>query len=78
MSRERLLPLAREWAARLGECGPRAVAYAKEAVLRGSQLSLADGLRLEADLSTLLVNTTDRLEGAAAFRERRRPVYHGR
>lgn len=61
----------------LRRAGPRAVAYAKEAVQRGFELPLAEGLRLEADLSTLLMATNDRLEGAAAFKERRRPVYTG-
>ncbi|RAJ59072.1 enoyl-CoA hydratase [Streptomyces sp. Amel2xB2] len=57
--------------------GPRAVAYAKEAVLRGADLPLSEGLRVEGELSTLLTTTQDRVEGAAAFRERRDPVYTG-
>jgi enoyl-CoA hydratase len=64
-------------AERIAGNAPRALAYAKEAILRGHELSLADGLRLESDLATLLMTTADRLEGAAAFRERRKPVYHG-
>jgi 1,4-dihydroxy-2-naphthoyl-CoA synthase len=38
-------------------------------------MSLADGLRLEGDLANLLTNTKDRLEGAAAFKEKRKPRY---
>lgn len=57
--------------------GPLALAAAKEAILSGTQMPLADGLQLEADLSMQLTNTADRLEGAAAFRERRTPVYRG-
>lgn len=57
--------------------GPRALAYAKEAVLRGFDLPLSEGLRLEGELSTLLTTTQDRVEGAAAFKERREPVYTG-
>lgn len=64
-------------AAAFRRTGPRAVAYAKEAVLRGFDLPLADGLRLEGELSTLLTTTRDRAEGAAAFKERRDPVYTG-
>lgn len=58
--------------------GPRALAYAKEAVTRGFDLPLSEGLRIEGELSALLTGTRDRAEGAAAFRERRDPVYTGR
>lgn len=57
--------------------GPRAVAYATEAVTRGFDLPLSEGLRIEGELSTLLTTTRDRAEGAAAFKERRDPVYPG-
>jgi enoyl-CoA hydratase/carnithine racemase len=65
------------WIARLCAGGPLAQAYAKEAIQRGSEMSIGDGRRLEADLATLLTNTRDRLEGAAAFREHRAPNYTG-
>jgi enoyl-CoA hydratase len=61
----------------LRRTGPRAVAYAKEAVMRGLELPLSEGLRLEGELSALLTTTQDRAEGAAAFKERRDPVYTG-
>jgi hypothetical protein len=38
---------------------------------------LSDGLRLEADLASLLQTTIDRAEGIAAFLARRPPVYRG-
>jgi enoyl-CoA hydratase len=44
-------------------------------VLKGYDLSLAGGLRLERDLSAILATTADRLEAAAAFRERREPDF---
>ena len=44
----------------------------------GLALPLADGLRLEGDLSTLLRTTDDRLEGARAFLEKRTPQFTGR
>jgi enoyl-CoA hydratase/carnithine racemase len=74
---DQLVTHATELAARIARGGPLALAYAKEAVRRGSELPLADGLRLEADLATLLVSTDDRREGANAFAERRPPVYRG-
>jgi len=55
-----------------------ALRYAKEAVVKGLELPLADGLRLEGDLSTLLRTTEDRLEGAKAFLEKRKPRWQGR
>jgi enoyl-CoA hydratase len=47
-------------------------------VVGGFALPLADGIRLEADLSTLLRTTEDRLEGARAFLEKRKPNWSGR
>jgi enoyl-CoA hydratase/carnithine racemase len=68
------LELARAIAAK----APVALRYAKEAVVKGLELPLADGLRLEGDLSTLLRTTEDRVEGAKAFLEKRAPRWTGR
>jgi enoyl-CoA hydratase len=68
------MDLARTMAAK----APVALRYAKEAVVKGLELPLADGLRLEGDLSTLLRTTEDRLEGAKAFLEKRAPRWTGR
>ena len=57
--------------------GPVATGYAKEAVYQGMDLSLAQGLRLEADLSILLHGTADRAERIASFKERRKPRFSG-
>jgi enoyl-CoA hydratase/carnithine racemase len=57
---------------------PMAMAFAKEAVRAASDLPLREGLRLEADMSTLLMNTEDRLEAARAFRDKRAPRFTGR
>ena len=46
---------------------PVAARYAKEAVLKGMEMSLDQGLRLEADLNLLLQTTTDRGRGTALF-----------
>ena len=62
----------------IAEKAPIALRYAKEAVVGGLALPLADGLRLEGDLSTLLRTTEDRMEGARAFLEKRRPTWSGR
>jgi enoyl-CoA hydratase/carnithine racemase len=75
--RPELIDRAMALAARISAGGPLATTSAKEAVRRGTEMPISDGLRLEADLATMLTNTDDRLEGAAAFRERRAPVYRG-
>ncbi len=58
--------------------GPLGLMLAKEAVWRGLELPLHQALRVENDLYLLLETTADRLEGKAAFLERRRPVWQGR
>ncbi|MBI4198451.1 MAG: enoyl-CoA hydratase/isomerase family protein [Chloroflexi bacterium] len=56
---------------------PIAIRYAKEAVRDGAELALAQGLRLEADLTILLQGTKDRAEGIRSFMERRPAVFGG-
>jgi enoyl-CoA hydratase/carnithine racemase len=72
------LKAARELAATLAAKAPVALRYAKEAVVKGLELPLTDGLRLENDLATLLRTTEDRVEGAKAFLEKRKPRWQGR
>jgi enoyl-CoA hydratase len=72
------LAAAMELARVISAKAPVALRYAKEAVVKGLELPLADGLRLEGDLSTLLRTTDDRVEGAKAFLEKRAPRWTGR
>jgi enoyl-CoA hydratase/carnithine racemase len=65
-------------AAHLAARPPMAMALAKEAVRAAMELPLREGMRLEVDLLTLLLNTEDRLEAARAFREKRKPRFSGR
>ena len=58
--------------------GPLAVAAAKELILRGADMSLADGLRLEDYFSLRLYTTEDASEGPKAFAEKRTPNFTGR
>jgi enoyl-CoA hydratase len=72
------LEAAIELARTIADKAPIALRYAKEAVVKGLGMSLEDGLRLEGDLSTLLRTTEDRVEGARAFLEKRKPRWTGR
>ena len=56
---------------------PIALAYAKETTRAAGDVSLQAGLRLEADLTALLQTTADRVEGLAAFREKRTASFTG-
>ena len=73
-----LMSAARALAGAIAEKAPIALRYAQEAVIGGLALPLADGLRLENDLATLLRTTEDRVEGARAFVEKRKPKWSGR
>ncbi len=58
--------------------GPVAVRMAKQAINQGQDLDLVDGLALEEACYARVIPTEDRLEGLAAFREKRKPQYKGR
>jgi len=57
---------------------PTATAFVRKAAYASGDLALRDGLALERDLFSLLLTTEDRLEAAAAFREKRAPRFEGR
>ncbi len=58
--------------------GPVAVKMVKEAINRGVDVSLDEGLRLEVDLYALIQTTYDRKEGIKAFLQKRPPRFRGR
>jgi enoyl-CoA hydratase/carnithine racemase len=75
---DELLPAALAIAARIAANGPISVRQAKQAVHRGLQMSLADGLAFEIEAYNRLVPTADRREGVLAFNERRKPNFQGK
>ena len=74
---DRVLRRSLDVASTIAGQGPIAARYLKEAVLKGLDMTLEQGLRLEADLSFLLQSTTDRAEGIQSFLEKRKPEYKG-
>lgn len=76
-TREAALQAALKLAERLTERAPLATAFAKEAIVAGAAMPLQDGLRLEKSLYAILATTQDRLEAAAAFRDKRKPEFSG-
>ena len=78
VSQDALEETSAEIAAQIIAAAPIAARYAKEAVAAAGDLTLAQGLRLEADLSIILQSTEDRAEGLRSFDEKRTPHFTGR
>ena len=58
--------------------GPVAVKLTMEAAIHGSQMSLAEGLNLEANLFAMSCTTDDMREGTRAFVEKRHANFQGK
>ena len=74
---EELVPEVEALAKNLASKGPIALRYIKEAVTKGLDLTLEQGLRMEADLYFLIHTTADRTEGIKSFLEKRPPRFRG-
>lgn len=68
---------AMQMAERIAENGPMAVEQAKYAINAGIETDLATGLLIESRCYDVIIPTRDRLEGLAAFKEKRKPQYRG-
>jgi enoyl-CoA hydratase/carnithine racemase len=77
VSQKDLMEAAKELAVQLCDSAPLAIQAAKEAVYRGYDVPLDEGLKLESDLSKRTMSTQDYAEGRAAFLEKRKPEYNG-
>jgi enoyl-CoA hydratase len=76
-SSDQLLAEAEKLAREIAELAPLAIRACLDAVTRGSELPLADGLELEAQLFAGLFATKDMREGTRAFLEKRKPSFRG-
>lgn len=72
-----LMEMAREIAERIKANGPLAIEQAKIAVNRGMETDIDSGLKIESDAYEKLIPTRDRIEALNAFREKRKPEFHG-
>jgi enoyl-CoA hydratase len=73
-----LMPAALATAARIAANAPLAIRAARRAIHGGIQMTLADGMAFEIGCYNGLIATEDRLEGIAAFNEKRKPQFKGR
>jgi len=73
-----LIAVCRTMAAEICAAGPIAIEQAKYAINYGMETDLHTGLAIESNAYWVCIPTEDRLEGLAAFREKRPPVYKGK
>ena len=74
---EQLITRVQELADSIILLAPVATRYAKEAIIKGMDMTLEQGMRLEMDLNLILQTTEDRKEGIDSFLKRRQPTYKG-
>jgi enoyl-CoA hydratase len=65
-------------ASEIANLAPLAIRACLQAVIKGEELPLAEGLRLEAELFASLFTTADMREGTGAFLEKRQPRFTGK
>lgn len=78
VKREALLDEAKALAKKILAAGPVAVRLTLDAVARGLDVPLAEGLEIEADLFGQIASTSDMKEGTAAFLEKRPAKFTGK
>jgi enoyl-CoA hydratase/carnithine racemase len=78
VSKKGLMDVAVKVAQEMASKGPISLRYTKEAIYKGMDMTLEQGLRLEADLYLLIHTSKDRTEGIQAFQEKRSPKFEGK
>jgi enoyl-CoA hydratase len=78
VSSRKLMSEAMDLAQEIASKGPIALRYVKEAIHKGMDMTLEQGLRLEADLYCLLHSTRNRKEGIETFGEKKTPLFEGK
>lgn len=75
---DRLMARGEELAGEIAGMAPKAIRHCMAAVHEGYELSLREGLELEASRFGICCGTEDKAEGVRAFLEKRAPVWKGR
>jgi len=73
-----LMPTVRQIAQKIASKSAAAVRIAKAAINRGLQVGLESGLAYEREMYSLSLSTEDKVEGVAAFVEKREPQFKGK
>jgi enoyl-CoA hydratase len=73
-----LLAFSRAWLVKVLANGPVALSLVMEAVDAGLSGGIEEGLRFEASAFGVSAATSDRIEGARAFLEKRKPAFQGK
>ena len=74
---DELMPAAMKLAQTIAARGPLAVRYCIEAINRGLNMSLDDGINYEATMMGVVLASDDKNEGTQAFLEKRQPKFTG-
>jgi len=72
-----LMATARALADEIAAQPPLSVAFIKQAINKGLQVGLEEGLEYERLGAAMIMDSEDRKEGMAAFLEKRKPVFRG-
>lgn len=72
-----LMPAVIAVAEKIAENAPLAVRQAKKAIHQGLQMDVRSALRYEVEAYNRLTGTADRVEGALAWNEKRKPIFKG-
>ncbi|HEX9272712.1 MAG TPA: enoyl-CoA hydratase/isomerase family protein [Candidatus Binatia bacterium] len=75
---DQLIPAGEKMAQSFLKGAPLALRYIKEAIYKGSEMTIEQGLRYESDLQSMVMQTEDAKEGPKAFVEKRPPNWKGR
>jgi enoyl-CoA hydratase/carnithine racemase len=75
---DKLMPTALDIAGAICQNGPLAVRTAKECLVRGMNMGLDEGLKLEVIMTPQVVFSEDFQEGMKAFAEKRKPNFKGK